>query len=213
MILGNVFQKYPNDLGMEVSVSRMMQYLTFSNLFKLLAGMRDHLVTSFSSQGSTTTVSNSAAVQKPLSGTSAWKWDRERRLYCRTSEHNYQTKITHNSGHKCRSIQVALDSWCPEHHFTMTQMLSLLLPAPTVLLVAWVCPAEHSPPVCWPTLLSFCPFYCPFPQGGPVVPACRFPSSTVLEKQEAACASSGQQYPSCCPARCQRIADLPWMEV
>lgn len=111
---------------MGVSLPRMTQHLTPSNLFKLLAGMRDHLATSSSSQESTTIVPNSAAVQKPLSGTSAWKWVREMKLYCRTSQHNYQTKITHNPGHKCQrhSVRVALDSWRPEHLFTMTQMLS-----------------------------------------------------------------------------------------
>lgn len=172
---------------MWVLLSRMMQSLTSSNLLKLLAGIRDHLATSSSYRDLPQQCLILQLNKSLFSGISAWKWKKEKRLYCRTSQHNYQTKITHNPGHKCQrqSIQVALDSWCPEYHFTMTKPLSsskIYYSGPTVLLVSWVCTAEHSSPECWPTLLNFCSSSHPFPQSGPVLRAYSLPSSTVLDK-------------------------------
>lgn len=70
-VLGDIFRKCANDLGMGISFKSNATHNLFKRIqaFGPLAGMRDHLATYSSLHGSTTTVSNSAAVQKPLSGT------------------------------------------------------------------------------------------------------------------------------------------------
>lgn len=110
-----------------------------------------------------------------------------------------ETKYTGSFGQLVPSV--------PFHHDTNAKWYqNLLLPGPTLLVVSWVCTAEHSSSVCWPAFLSFCPSSYPFLQRRPVLHVSD-PAVTVLEKQVAACTTSGQQYPSHCPARCQ--AQLP----